>query len=151
MYGSSGSEVFLGKGVLKICRKCTGEHTCRSAISIKLLCNFIEITLRHGYSPLHLLHIFRIPFLKNTSGWLLLTICKLSKITQIRLFLVSAVVLGSTWHNFSFFDSVNTGIPKYQWTLELAALELAVFFLNYQNNENDCCLGNDDIYTPRNW
>ena len=33
---SSHSEVFLGKAVLKICRKFTGEHPCRSAISIKL-------------------------------------------------------------------------------------------------------------------
>ena len=38
------------------------------------LCNFIEITLRHGCSPVNLLHIFRIPFLKNTSGELLLEI-----------------------------------------------------------------------------
>ena len=37
--------VFLGKGVLKICSKLTGGHPCRSAISIKLLCNLIEITL----------------------------------------------------------------------------------------------------------
>ena len=43
-----------------------------SAISIKLLCNFIEITLQHGCSPVNLLHIFRTPFLKNTSGRLLL-------------------------------------------------------------------------------
>ena len=70
---SSSQEVFLGKVVLKVCSKCTGEHPCRSAISIKLLCNFIEITFRHGCSPVNLLHIFRTPFLKNTSGWLLLT------------------------------------------------------------------------------
>ena len=37
-YRSSRSEVFLGKGVLKICSKFTGEHPCRSVISIKLLC-----------------------------------------------------------------------------------------------------------------
>ena len=30
-------EVFLGKRVLKICSKFTGEHPCRSAISKKLL------------------------------------------------------------------------------------------------------------------
>ena len=36
-YRNSHPEVFLGKGVLKICSKCTGEHPCRSAISIKLL------------------------------------------------------------------------------------------------------------------
>ena len=29
----------------------------RSVISIKLLCNFTEIALRHGCSPLNLLHI----------------------------------------------------------------------------------------------
>ena len=38
-----------------------------------LLYNFTEITLWHGCSPVNLLHIFRIPFPKNTSGWLLLT------------------------------------------------------------------------------
>ena len=33
-----------------------------------------EITLQRGCSPVNLLHIFRIPFLKSTSGWLLLFI-----------------------------------------------------------------------------
>ena len=31
---------------------------------IKLLCNFIEITLWHGCSPVNLLHISRTPFMK---------------------------------------------------------------------------------------
>ena len=30
--------MFIGKGVLKICSKFTGEHPCRSLISIKLFC-----------------------------------------------------------------------------------------------------------------
>ena len=64
--------MFLGKGVLKICSKFIAEHPCRSAISIKLQSNFIEIALRHGCSPVNLLHIFRTPFPKNTSRWLLL-------------------------------------------------------------------------------
>ena len=34
---NSHPEVFLGKGALKICSKFTGEHPCRSVISIKLL------------------------------------------------------------------------------------------------------------------
>ena len=38
----------------------------------KFASNFIEIALRHGCSPVNLLHIFRAPFLKNTSGRLLL-------------------------------------------------------------------------------
>ena len=60
-YRSSHPEVFLVKGVLKFCSKFTGEHPCRNMISIKLLRNFIEITLRHGCSPVNLLHIFRTP------------------------------------------------------------------------------------------
>ena len=70
--GSSHSEVLLKKAVLKICRKFTGEHPCRSIISIKLYCNFVEIAIWHGCSPVNLLHIFRTPFYKNTSEWLFL-------------------------------------------------------------------------------
>ena len=33
--------------------------------------NFIEFALRHGCSPVNLLHIFRTPFPRSTSGWLL--------------------------------------------------------------------------------
>ena len=69
---SSVPEVSLRKGVMKICCKFTGEHPCRNVISIKLQSSFIEIALRHGCSPVNLLHIFRTPFPRNTSGWLLL-------------------------------------------------------------------------------
>ena len=34
---------------------------------------YIEISFPHGYSPLNLLHIFRTPFHKKTSGGILLT------------------------------------------------------------------------------
>ena len=43
--------MFSGKGVLKICTKLTGEHPYRTWIS-----------------PVNLLHIFKTPFPKNTSG-----------------------------------------------------------------------------------
>ena len=59
MTRNSRPEMFLRKDVLKICRKFTGEHPCWSVISIKLLCDFIETTLRHECSPVNLLHIFR--------------------------------------------------------------------------------------------
>ena len=65
-------EMFFGKSVLKICSRFTKEHPCRSVISIHLQSIFIEITLWHGCSPANLLHIFRIPFTKNTSERLLL-------------------------------------------------------------------------------
>ena len=61
----------LGKRVLKICSKFTGEHLCQSAIS-KLQSNFIDVALRQGCSPVNLLHIFRTSFPSNTSGCLLL-------------------------------------------------------------------------------
>ena len=35
---------------------------------------YIEIILWHRCSPVKMLHIFRVPFLKNTSGGLLLNI-----------------------------------------------------------------------------
>ena len=63
--------MFLGTGVLKIYSKFTGKHPCRSAISIKLQSNFIEITPWHVSSPVNLRHISRTSFLKNTSGRLL--------------------------------------------------------------------------------
>ena len=50
----------------------TGEHPCRSVISIKLLCNFIEITLRLECSSTNLLHIIGTPFTRNPSERLLL-------------------------------------------------------------------------------
>ena len=71
---SSHPEMFLVKGVLKIRSKFTGEHPCQSVISVKLLCNFIEITLRHGCSPVNLLHISRTSISKNISGWLFLSV-----------------------------------------------------------------------------
>ena len=69
-FRSSHPEAVLRKGALKICSRFT-EHQCRSVISIKLLWNF---ALRHGWSPVSLLHIFRTTFPRNTSGWLLLEI-----------------------------------------------------------------------------
>ena len=55
-FEESRPEVFLGKDVLKICRRFTGVNPGQSVISIMLL------------------DIFRILFLKNTSGWLLLNL-----------------------------------------------------------------------------
>ena len=72
LYRSSHPEVFLRKGVLKICGKVTEEHPCQSVISIKFQSNFIKIAFRHGCSPVNLVNISRTLFPKNTSGGLLL-------------------------------------------------------------------------------
>ena len=71
-FRSSPPEVFLGRGVLKICNKFTGEPPCRREISMKLQCNFNEITLRHECFPVNLLHIFRTPLPKNAYAGLFL-------------------------------------------------------------------------------
>ena len=73
---SSHPDVFLGKSVLNICCKFTGERPCQSLISINLQ-RIIEIALRHVCSHVNLLHIFRTSFPRNTSGWLLLKITML--------------------------------------------------------------------------
>ena len=70
-------EVLLGKGVLKIFGKFTEENPCRNVISIKFQSNFIEITFRHGCSPVNLLQIFRTPFSMNISGRLLLALASI--------------------------------------------------------------------------
>ena len=60
----------------KYCQKqpCRGvlKKRCSGVISINFQSNFIEITLRHGCSPVNFLHIFRTPFPKNTPRRLLL-------------------------------------------------------------------------------
>ena len=45
--------------------------------------NFIDIALQHGCSSVNLLHIFRTPFPKNTSWWLLLE--KLGRLNKSKL------------------------------------------------------------------
>ena len=69
---SSRPEVILRKGVLKITVNLQESTHADMFISIKLLCKFIEITLPHECFPVYLLHIFRTPFSRNTSLWLLL-------------------------------------------------------------------------------
>ena len=76
LFRNSPPDVFIEKGVLKLCSKFTGEHLCRSVMLIKLFCNFTEITLGYGCSPVNSLHIFRTPFPKNTSKGRLLSVSR---------------------------------------------------------------------------
>ena len=68
---------FLENGVVKMCCKFTGEHSCWSTILIKLQSNLIEIAFRHGCSLVNLRHIFSTTFPKNSSGGLLLVVSRL--------------------------------------------------------------------------
>ena len=70
------TEVFLKKSCPKnmqqIYRRTPLPKCDFNKVALQLYCNFIEIALLHGYSPVNLLHIFRTTFLKDTSGRLLL-------------------------------------------------------------------------------
>ena len=61
-------EVFLGKGVLKICSKFTGEHPCRSAIVKQLYWNRTSAWVFCCKFAAY----FQNTFFRNSSGWLLL-------------------------------------------------------------------------------
>ena len=50
VYKKQPPEVFFRKGALKIRSKFIGKQSCKSVISIKLLCNTIEIALRRRCS-----------------------------------------------------------------------------------------------------
>ena len=74
--------------------------TCRNVISIKLQSNFIEITLWHGCSPVNWLHISKIPFPRNTSGWL----PQLSQLAQLSLEIFCFQFKEPHLHFISFFS-----------------------------------------------
>ena len=68
-YRHNPPEVFLGK---RCSENMQQIFTRTLMLSIKLLCDFIEITLWHVFSPVSLLHIFRRHLYKYTYGELLL-------------------------------------------------------------------------------
>ena len=62
------TEVFLRESILKICNKFTGEHPCRSLISIKLLYNLIETHFGKSIllKNLNISNFFRTTFYEKT-------------------------------------------------------------------------------------
>ena len=58
------------------------KHPSRDVFKM-LLRNFFQTILRHGCSPVNLLHIFRTPSLNNTSGWLFLTLAMLDLVSKL--------------------------------------------------------------------
>ena len=112
--------MFLRKGILKRCSKSTGEHPCRSAILVKLLCTF----------PVILLHILRKPFPKNTSGWLLLILLSGSFNVEFKenTLFVQKVTGSNLWwiSNKSIIEV---------WSITKAATFNSFLHLNYKNTQ----------------
>ena len=70
-------------------------------------CDFnfiIEVLLRHGCSPVNLLHIFRTRFPKNTSGGLLLKNLDSEKITKkiTDIFYLQVIYVKALEHEYIF-------------------------------------------------
>ena len=85
--------------------------------SENILCNLIEIVLRHGCFPVKLLHTFRTLFLENTSRGLLLWLVKEQHLYNpyhaTSLFLFSLKTSENIiWKNFLIFSG---GIEKDHW------------------------------------
>ena len=93
---------------------------------------FIEILLRHGCSPVTLLHIFRTPFPKNTSGGLLLLILREKKL----------VFMAEFWKKFRpFFNKVEW------WCHDLAVLTYyAPTLQNGQTHSNNSSAKVDELF-----
>ena len=74
------------------------QHNTHAEVQFnKVAINFIEITLRHGCSPVNLLHIFKKLFPRNTSGWLLLLFGSIKLLRQvISLFTASEYIINYT-------------------------------------------------------
>ena len=127
---------FLGKGVLKKCSKFTGEHPCRSVISIKLLWNFIEITLWYGGSPVNLLNIFRTSFHKNNYEGLLRKKSEINQVpSSIFRFLTYAVCWGKIIDGNIFlrfkarvFDNIFASTWSKRIGLQFSMCLLSLFF-----------------------
>ena len=88
---------------------------CQNMISIKLQNKFNETTFRYGCSPVNLPHIFTTPFLKNTSGRLLLNFYLQLTVAKMRLRLLAINIFGHS--------SVATQILRLQLTLQIQKLK----------------------------
>ena len=122
IYRSRRPEVFLRKGVLKIYSKFT---RAMPKCYFRSCCNFVEIALRHGRSPVNLLYIFRTPFLKNTSGRLLLNLISLP---------VNKICMPRQMYSRSFWKSANKNIARNMFICHWR--RSCVFVLNFEQFSN---------------
>ena len=90
------------RGILR--KRCSENMQQNYRRTPKPKCDFnkvpIEITFRIGCSPINLLNIFRIPFPKNTSGWLLLFVSNSKRFSTTKLVRIKckhALMLARRW------------------------------------------------------
>ena len=85
-------------------------------------CDF-EIALRHGCSPINLVHIFRTTFPRNTSGWLFLFKIDIGIVLNI----IYVLLLSNLLHFFNSVDkrNIKTFIWHYEFRLWFFACTLS--------------------------
>ena len=74
--------------------------------------NFIEIALRHGFYSVNWLRIFRTPFLKNTSGRLLLNVKLFALCFDMYSFYKNQIILHHGDKNFLFRHLSNSNFQQ---------------------------------------
>ena len=92
-------------------------------ISLKLFCNFIEIALRHGCSPVNLLHIFRTLFPINTSGWLLLDLVYIVPLPWIQFVYLCIFLINHYYTKLTFSFQVSFSTEHFWNHTQLWVLE----------------------------
>ena len=98
--------------------------------------NNVALQLRHGSSPVNLLHIFRIPFPKNTSEWLLLTFeCKLIVNNNTQKFLLqTGFSFNTIGINFKVFEV--TVVEVFYLLTRKCHFSWLAFILSFSNHVN---------------
>ena len=130
-YRSSRPEVSYKKRCPEISSKFIRELPCRSVISIKLFCNFIEITLRYGCSPVNLLHIFRTPFIKNTRGWLLLFWVDTYEYSETVGLILDTIICKQLCH--CWIRSIFSCLSEKQLLLTISQTDIFLKYFSYQH------------------
>ena len=103
MFRNRPLEVILWETVLKIWSKSEGGHQCRSVTSIKLLCIYMEITLRHRCSLVNLLHVLKDLFIR--------TPLKVFCFCMFKLWFLCFCITSLMW-TFIFFPTVRFSTKK---------------------------------------
>ena len=84
------------------------EHEIVRSSHPEVQSNFLEITPRHGCSPLNLLHICRTPFTKNTSVNVRTRICMQNKLELFSTEIASGLENKELLSHFRVYRKIST-------------------------------------------
>ena len=98
--------------------------------------NFIEIALQHGRSPVNLLHNFRTPFPKNTSGGRAASVCNCWSKTELSIYYLFILRFEIT---VSFaYKKWRTGLSLKSFILSFMKSSLTVILYLIRSSQRMC-------------